>query len=102
MLGILDGTLTDAQRAILHIALEDTLEVDPLKALRDTTELVALHNDWQWQVVYAARADGAELGADRRATGATGDQARTASVSAVERQERVRRRRDTVEYLDVL
>jgi hypothetical protein len=53
---------TDDARDNLTRALAEAPEVDPLDALRDTAELVALLTGWQWQAVYAARADGADWG----------------------------------------
>jgi len=79
---------TDDARDNLTRALAEAPEVDPLDALRDTAELVALLTGWQWQAVYAARADGADWGQIADAIGTTVERARYDYIAAVERQER--------------
>lgn len=79
----------DAREALNHGGLMDTPKVHALDALRDAAELVVLLNGWQWQAVYAARAeDGASWDEIGVATATSAEQARADYLGAIERQER--------------
>ena len=88
LIRILAATVTDEQRAILRSALDDMPEVDPLHALRDSTELLALLTGWRWQAVHAARLNGASWEKIGEATGTAPEQAQADHRAAVARQER--------------
>jgi hypothetical protein len=64
---------------------------DPLQALRANREVVELMIGWRWQAMRAAREQGYGLREIGRALGIAPEQARSAYLAAIERQELVAR-----------
>jgi hypothetical protein len=64
---------------------------DPLQALRANREVVELMTGWRWQAMRAAREQGYGWREIGRALGTAPEQARSAYLAAIERQELVAR-----------
>ena len=79
---------TEHDHDVLRHGLHTSPDVDPLDALRASSELVALLRGWQWQAVYAARRAGSSWEQIACALNTAAEQARADYLAAVVQQER--------------